>query len=324
MRELPAWLLVTASLAAAGCDDAARDDAVQYSHMQSKVAARATPPPPAAEAFEFRDGSGGMMGARAEAPADAPAPEAAEAAEAKVSRKVIYNATLDLAVDDLDAASAKVGAMLASSGGYIAEETMTGSPGATRTRFWRLRVPIDGFDGFVTSVMALGELVNFNRTSQDVTAEFYDIEARIKNKQVQEQTLQKMLEERSGHLEEVLKVETELSRVRGEIEQMQGRIRVLQNLSALATLTLTLREHERFQPAAPVVADFPTQVARTWQESVTRLVDVGQALVLFAVGQAVWLPFWALGLLAAWAIGRRAVALARSRPTPPASPSPGG
>ena len=64
-------------------------------------------------------------------------------------------------------------------------------------------------------------------------------------------------EERSGQLEEVLKVEVELSRVRGEIEQMQGRIRVLRNLSSLATLTLTLRERERFQPPTAVVANTP-------------------------------------------------------------------
>ncbi|WP_337176109.1 DUF4349 domain-containing protein [Paludisphaera sp.] len=313
MRGHLACLLITASLATIGCDEPHYEYAAQRIAAEPKSAMAPVPD----EAPAFRDQAAGMRGETAEAPAT-------EAPDAKVSRKVIYNATLDLAVEDLDSASAKVGEMLASSGGYIAEETMTGSPGSTRTRFWRLRIPIDGFDGFVTSVMALGELVNFNRTSQDVTAEFYDVEARIKNKQVQEQTLQKMLEERSGQLEEVLKVETELSRVRGEIEQMQGRIRVLQNLSSLATLTLTLREHERFQPAAPVVADFPTQVARTWQESVGRLVDAGKALVLFVVGQAVWLPFWAIGLLIAWAVGRKAVALARSRPTPPADPSPGG
>jgi chromosome segregation ATPase len=165
--------------------------------------------------------------------------------------------------------------------------------------------------------------VSFNRTSQDVTAEFYDVEARIKNKQVQEQTLQKMLEERSGQLEEVLKVETELSRVRGEIEQMEGRIRVLKNLSTLATLTLTLREHERFQPPAPVVADFPTQVARTWQASLTQFVDAGKDLVLFAVAQVLWLPFWAVGLVIAWVAARRLAALARTRPTPPANPPSG-
>ena len=161
------------------------------------------------------------------------------------------------------------------------------------------------------------ELVSRRTSSEDVSDEYFDLEARIKNKQVQEQTLQKILEERSGQLEEVLKVEVELSRVRGEIEQMQGRLRVLQNLSSLATLTLTIRERDRFTPPAPVVADFPTQVSRTFHASLTRLVDVGKALVLFAVAQAPWVPFWIVGLLVAWVVGRRLAPVARRLSTPP-------
>lgn len=317
MRRLPTCFLASALLATVGCD-AANENASQYADYKTAEAPAPAPmTPPAEAASEGR--FGGMMGVNAGADKDQAAPPAPEG----VSRKVIYDASLDLAVEDVDAAAAKVDALLVSSGGYIAEETMAGSPGSNRSRFWKLRIPIDDFDGFVKSVMALGELVRFNRTSQDVTAEFYDVEARIKNKRVQEQTLQKMLEERSGALDEVLKVETELSRVRGEIEQMEGRIRVLKNLTSLATLTLTLSERERFQPAAPVVADFPTQIARTWRASVDRLVEMGKAMVLFAVAQALWLPFWAIGVLIAWLVVRRIVALARSRPTPPARHSPG-
>ena len=73
----------------------------------------------------------------------------------------------------------------------------------------------------------------------------YDIEARIKNKKVEEQTLNKILQERSGNLEDVLKIEVELSRVRGEIERLEGKIRVLENLSSLATLTINVREREK-------------------------------------------------------------------------------
>ncbi|WP_165071281.1 DUF4349 domain-containing protein [Paludisphaera rhizosphaerae] len=280
MRMFTACLLTTAALPVAGCGEVPSQSSVA---SRSFVAPASAPAPDAAP-------SGGMMGETGREEASS------AAAPAGVSRKVIYDATLDLAVDELDRASAKVGELVASSGGYIAEETMTGSPGSTRSQFWRLRIPVDGFDGFVKSVMALGELVQFSRKSQDVTAEYYDVEARIKNKQIQEQTLNKILQERSGQLEEVLKVEVELSRVRGEIEQMQGRLRVLQNLSSLATLTLTLRERDRFQPPAPVVADFSTQVARTWYGSVERMTDAVKGLILFAVSVAVWLPLWLVGL----------------------------
>ncbi len=115
---------------------------------------------------------------------------------------------------------------------------------------WRFRVPVDHFDSFVESIVALGELERNNRTSQDVTEQYYDIEARIKNKRLEEQTLAKILQERSGKLEDVLKIEIELSRVRGEIEQLEGKIRVLENLSSLATLTLNVRERDKYAPPA--------------------------------------------------------------------------
>ena len=115
---------------------------------------------------------------------------------------------------------------------------------------WRIRIPVEQFDSFVDSIVSLGELERNNRTSQDVTEQYYDLEARIKNKKVEEQTLNKILQERSGKLEDVLKIEIELSRVRGEIEQLEGKIRVLENLSSLATLTLNVREREKYAPAA--------------------------------------------------------------------------
>ena len=98
-----------------------------------------------------------------------------------------------------------------------------------------------------------------------------------RTRRVEEQTLNKILQERSGKLEDVLKIEIELSRVRGEIEQLEGKIRVLENLSSLATLTLNVRERDKYAPPPPVVADFRTQIARTWEGSLLDLVNMGKA-----------------------------------------------
>jgi len=280
----------------AGCADESVERSAGYEAAQKSAAPPAeTPPADAALAP-----SGAVDGGEPTAPN-----------EPGISRKVIYDATIDLVVQSVDEAVGRVGELVEQSGGYIAEQNMVGSPGSKRSQRWRIRVPIDRFESFVASVSALGELERFDRKSQDVTAEFYDLDARVKNKKVEEQTLQKILEERSGQLEDVLKVEVELSRVRGEIEQLQGRLRVLENLSALATLTLNVRERETYEPPAPVVADFPTQVARAWGDSVRSLVNLGKAVTLIVVGQVVWIPFWIVGLLLAWIIGRRLFAAAR-------------
>jgi Domain of unknown function (DUF4349) len=200
---------------------------------------------------------------------------------------------------------------------------------------WRMRVPVERFDAFVESIVALGELERHNRTSQDITEQYYDVEARVKNKKVEEQTLNKILQERSGKLEDVLKIEIELSRVRGEIEQLEGKLRVLENLSALATLTLNIREREKYAPAPPVIASFPTRISRTWDASIVGLLDHTKELVLWVVSWAIWVPIWLAGGFLAWIVLRRLwrafhrnlprlIALARTPITGPRTPSASG
>lgn len=243
-------------------------------------------------------------------------------ASPEISRKVVYNAELDLLADSIEPAVKRVPELVEDARGYIAEQSMTGSPGSRRTQHWKLRIPVERFESFVEAVMPLGELEQFHRTAEDVTAEYYDVEARITNKKVEEQTLTKILQERSGKLEDVLKIEIELSRVRGEIEQMQGRIRLLDNLSSLATLTLNVRERDAFAPAAPVVADFPTQIARTWHDSIHSLTELGKSLVLFAVSWALWTPLLALLAILCWLVLRRLGPSIRNIPHDLATPVP--
>lgn len=300
---------------------------------QAKVAYNNAAHAPASEPVMGAMMGGGMMrgmmgmGLQAEKPAqavDSPA----------LARKIVYDAQIDLITENVDPIARKLTALVREARGYIAEEHTTGSPGAQRSMHWKIRVPVDQFDSFVTQVVALGELERNSRTSQDVTEQYYDIEARIKNKKAEEKTITRILEERTGKLEDVLKVEVELSRVRGEIEQLEGKMRVLENLSSLASLTLNVREREKFQPPPPVAADFPTQIARTWTASVQALVDRLKAIVLWVVDWAIWAPLVLASAILGWLLARwlirllvrnlpRLIALARTPIIPPRSPSGG-
>jgi hypothetical protein len=325
-------------LSLAGCGELpqAADKSVEFmaparAEYQAKAALRPEAPAPTR-------GMGAMMGALAPGSAlgptaSQPAPNAIPAASATISRKIIYDAQVDLIVDSVEPIAKKVPTLVQQAQGYLSEQNVSGSPGSQRSMHWKFRIPVDRFDSFVDSILALGELERNNRTSQDITEQYYDLEARIKNKKVEEQTLNKILQERSGKLEDVLKIEIELSRVRGEIEQLEGKIRVLENLSSLATLTLNVRERDKYAPPPPVVADFPTQITRVWDTSLLGLVNTGKSIVLWAVSWAIWVPFFFVGLIIAlillrWLIGvfkrnlPRLVALARTPITPPRAQTP--
>ena len=174
-----------------------------------------------------------------------------------VDRKIVYNAEISLKIDDLDKVEPEVLALVQKAGGYVADYQTTGSPGSLRSGNWRVRIPVERFESFLVEVARLGELESNRRTSEDVTEQFYDVEARVKNKKVEEERLIQLLEERPGKLEDILKVETELSRVRGEIEQFEGRLRLLSNLTSLTTVTIKVRERLNYEPAAPSAPRLP-------------------------------------------------------------------
>ena len=226
-----------------------------------------------------------------------PAPAGAEPAQeetpavpatAAVARKLVYNAQVSLIVENLTSVEQKLQTLVKSTGGYIADTESVGQARSRRHATWKARVPVEKFDSFLATVIELGELERNHVDSQDVTQEYYDIDARIKNKQQEEKRLQKHLDESTGKLTDILAVERELTRVRGEIEQMQGRIRYLTNVSALSTVTITVTEIKNYTP--PVAPTFAAQISRTFSNSVENLVRFGRTVVLAVVAITPWVP----------------------------------
>jgi hypothetical protein len=218
-------------------------------------------------------------------------------------RKIVYRADVDLVVEQFEPLPEKIEAAVKQHGGFVSASNITGSPGRPRSGRWTVRVPVDRFTEFLAAVRQLGEVRTINSTSDDVTAEYYDIEARIRNKQQEEERLLQLLAEATGKLEEVLAVERELSRVRGEIEQAQGRMRMLKDVTDLTTVTVSVTEIKNYVPEeAPT---YLTRVRRAFSASTTTLVLAAQGLSLVAVALVPWLPVPLVLVLIVLAIRRR-------------------
>lgn len=213
-------------------------------------------------------------------------------------RKIIYNAQIEIVVESMAGTADALARLVKENDGYISETDTRSYSQQHTVSTWKVRVPVDRFDAFLARVSRLGELQKNHLDSQDVTQEYYDLEARIANKQVEEKRLIKHLEDSTGKLEDILAVERELSRVRGEVEQMQGRIRYLANLSTLSTVTITATELKDYKP--PVSPTFRTQVARAFGGSVESLVDFAKLVVLLLAAAVPWLPVAALLATPVW------------------------
>jgi len=247
-------------------------------------------------------GEMGMVRVGSEAPAqEADVNKASEAATA--GRKIIYTGQIDLVTENLGVFETKLRQLIVLRKAYIADSDRSGSAGASLHGMWKIRVPVDGYDEFVRGAVSLGELVSLKANSQDVSEEFFDLEARQVAKKVEEERLLKHLTESTGKLDEILAVERELSRVRTEIERMQGRLRALANLTSLATVTITASEIKGYVP--PQAPTFGTRIARSFFGSLDSLREFGEAVAIFIVAIIPWLPLILLGLGILYVVARR-------------------
>src|SRR5262249_28415313 len=161
---------------------------------------------------------------------------------------------------------------------------------------------------------------NTKHDSQDITDEFYDLEARLKNKQVEEKRLLEHLQKSTGKLEDILAVEKELTRVRGEIEFVQGRLQKLSKLSELTTINVTMQERKDYVP--PSAPTFASSLGRTLGDSFDALVNLFRWLALALVALVPWTPFIAIFIGVPWWMIRRrhhVLTVTQVPPPPPGS-----
>ena len=204
-----------------------------------------------------------------------------------LQRKIIYTADVELVVEEFNSIPSKVETLVEEFEGYVAGSTVTGAPGRPRSGQWTIRVPVRRYGKFLTAVQKLGEVHRVSSDSKDVSEEYYDLEARIGNKKKQETRLLELLADATGKLEEVLSVERELARVREEIERMEGRVRVLNDLTSLTTVELTINEIKDYVPEeAPTYA---TRVRRAFEGSVDLLVSATVELSIVVIAVLPWL-----------------------------------
>src|SRR5262249_5194106 len=96
-------------------------------------------------------------------------PDGGAAPAQPVPRKIIYNAEVQLVVEDLPNAEDLLKQLLRKYDGFIAQSELTGSAGARRSGHWRLRIPAEGFDDFLSELVKLGVPERNKTDSQDVT-----------------------------------------------------------------------------------------------------------------------------------------------------------
>ena len=212
--------------------------------------------------------------------------------DANVGRQIVYEARVDLIVEDYDAATATIQSLAKRAGGFVANSNTDQRIRDRRHGRYVVRVPSSQYNDFLSGIGGLGYVQNLREDAEDVTEQSVDVEARLATNRQLESRLLEMLESRDGKLEELLNIERELARVRTEIERMEGRLRVLKDRVALATVTVELTEHVAFEP--PQTPSFGGRVSRQFAASWAMMGRAIETLILLAVAMVPWLIVLAL------------------------------
>jgi anti-sigma-K factor RskA len=169
-----------------------------------------------------------------------PAPSAAPSAID--TRKLIRNAQLDLEVKSFQSAMDQIATLTKDAGGYI--DTSNSQKGGNGKLQGTVVVKVlpQNLDGFLLKLRDLGQVQNQSVSTDDVTKEYFDTQARLDNSRRMETQLQDLLKRENGKVSDLLAVERELGRVRGDIEQMQGQLKLYDFQVQYATVTMQLRE----------------------------------------------------------------------------------
>jgi hypothetical protein len=211
-----------------------------------------------------------------------------------MARRIIHEADINLVVKKVGETETEIHKLLQQLDGYIAEANIDRTQGEELTGRWKVRIPVAKFDTFLDDVSKLGFAESRRQTAQDVTEEYIDLEAQITNKKRLEERIVALLKDSSGKIKDVIEVERELARVRGEIEQMEGRLRYLTNRTDFTTVSISAREEENYVP--PAAPTFTSRIAQAWTTSLVSLRDSGQQLAVAVVYAFPWLAI--LGVVA--------------------------
>ena len=201
-----------------------------------------------------------------------------------VDRLVIKNATLSIAVNDPLKSMDTISHMASAMGGFVVNADMyqqtLGNGNKVPQVSLTIRVPAEKLDEALTTIKAETTLpiISENETSQDVTAEYTDLNSRLTNLQAAEKQLQEIMAS-ATKTEDVLSVYQQLVSVREQIELIKGQMKYYEQSAALSSISVQLIANAAVQPIT-IAGWQPGGVAK---EALQSLINTSQSLANFGI-----------------------------------------
>jgi anti-sigma factor RsiW len=216
---------------------------------------------------------------------------------------IARGASLTIVVKDVEAARTSLDAILAEHHGYFAQLNVSAPDGGPRSLLSSLRIPAGELQPAVAAIRKLGRVDRESQSGEEVSQRHADLVARLKTARETEERFQAILQQRTGKVSDVLEVEQNIARVRGEIEGMEAEQRALEHRVDFATVEVQLNEEykARFEsPTASVSTQMRNALVAGYHHVTDTLLDLVLFVEEFGPPLLLWLVILGLPIVLAW------------------------
>ena len=199
-----------------------------------------------------------------------------------MERKVVYNATVSVEVKKCDKAITDIEALAKASQGYVLSTNSYELGDGREESTVVIKVPADKFETAIAALEKLGHVKSEGKQGDDITEEYFDLQTTLANSKKFEARLQELLNDKNNKLSDMLDVEKELGRVRGEIDKLEGKKRYYDSQVSMSAITIYLSEPYKLTSSIlDPIKDALKSVGLVFMRSIA-------ALMLFVVGFVPW------------------------------------
>lgn len=215
----------------------------------------------------------------------------------ETERRIVRTGYLTLEVKDIANTLKDISILAKDLGGYVVSSNKQGSEDTLSGRI-AIRVPVERFDEALDKLRKLAvDVPNESTEGRDVTEEYSDLKAQLRNLEATEAQYLELLK-KADAVEDILKVQRELSNVRGEIERVKGRIQYLERTSDMALIEVSL------QKTKPL-GETGWSALNTLKSAARGLITFGKILADGLIWIAIFSPIWIPIAVLVWYFTKR-------------------
>lgn len=211
--------------------------------------------------------------------------------------------SLTIVVKDVDKARLSLDSILAQHHGYASQLNASTPGNGPRSLVSSLRIPADEVQAVVAGIKTLGRVENEAQSGEEVSQQHAGLVARLKTARETETRFQAILQQRTGKVSDVLEVEQNIARVRGEIESMEMEQKALEHRVDYASVELQLSEEykARFDsPVASVSTRMHNAFVTGYQNATESLLGFVLFIEEYGPPLLLWLAILGLPVALAW------------------------